>query len=214
MQRDLLIVGTSGLAKEAAQLARIIDPDAERWGRISYVAESDAQRGRRLLHGTVDYTDGDLGSMSGDVDVVVAVGHPALRRRIAARLRDNERLSFPNLVHPQVDIDGLSVTVGVGNMLTKGVVVTCDIAIGDFNLVGWNSTIGHDASIGSYNVVNPGSNISGWDIIGDACLLGTGCQVLERLTIASDVTIGAGAVVTRSIDVPGTYVGIPARLVT
>lgn len=214
MQRDLLIVGTSGLAKEAAQLARIVDPAAARWHRIAYVAETAAERGHHLLYGDVEFADSDLPALSCEADVVIAVGTPRLRRRIAARLRDNARLSFPNLIHPQVELDASSVAIGTGNMLTKGVVVTCDIAIGDFNLFGWNTTVGHDTRIGSFNVVNPGCNVSGWVTLGDACLLGTGCQVLERLTIASDTTVGAGAVVTRSIDTPGVYVGIPARLVS
>jgi acetyltransferase-like isoleucine patch superfamily enzyme len=96
-------------------------------------------------------------------------------------------------------------------MLTQGVVMTCDIRIGDFNLLNWNTTIGHDAVVGSYNVINPASSISGYVQLADACLLGTGCRVLEGLTIASGVTIGAGAVVTRSIADPGVWLGVPAR---
>jgi len=42
-------------------------------------------------------------------------------------------------------------------------------------------------------------------------LIGTGAQVLEGIEIASRSTIGAGAVVTSSIDVEGgTHVGVPA----
>ena len=40
MPSDLLIAGTSGLAKEAAQLARRIDPKRERWSHIRYVTHS------------------------------------------------------------------------------------------------------------------------------------------------------------------------------
>jgi acetyltransferase-like isoleucine patch superfamily enzyme len=85
--------------------------------------------------------------------------------------------------------------------------------IGDFNLLNWNVTVGHDTRIDSFCVVSPGTNISGNVHIGEGCFLGTGCQVLEGLTIEADVVIGAGAVVTRSIDAPGTYIGVPARKV-
>ena len=210
--RELLIVGTGGLAKEAAQLARRIDPDATRWDRIHYVTESQAMVGTTLAYGVVRYVDADLDRRTNECDVVIAVGHPWPRRRVAQRLANNPVLVFPNLVHPRVWIDPNYVSMGRGNMIATGAVLTCDITVGDFNLVNWNVTIGHDARIGSCNVLNPSSNLSGNTIIGDACLLGTGCQVLERLSVASGTTIGAGAVVTRSIHAQGgTYIGVPAR---
>lgn len=213
MAVELLIVGSSGLAKEAAQLARQIDPGSDRWDRISYVAEDAAGLGRTLPYGEVRYSDADLLTMDGRADVVVAIGYPQARRRIARQLTVRSGFEFPNLVHPGVDIDPRCVVVGRGNMICKGVVLTCDIVIGDFNLLNWNVTVGHDTQVGSFCVVNPGSNVSGNVRLGDGCLLGTGSQVLERLTIEAASVIGAGAVVTRSIAVAGTYVGVPARKV-
>jgi serine O-acetyltransferase len=53
--------------------------------------------------------------------------------------------------------------------------------------------------------------------IGDRVTIGTGAVVVTplrgNLVICSDVVIGANAVVSRSILKPGTYVGVPARLV-
>ena len=48
--------------------------------------------------------------------------------------------------------------------------------------------------------------------ISDNVLIGSNATILP-VTICSDVTIGAGAVVTRDITHPGTYVGNPARRV-
>lgn len=208
--RDLLILGTGGLAKEIAQLARSIDPQATRWSSIEYVAASADEIGRTLPFGKVCWVDGDLLGRTAPCDVVIGVGYPQLRRLLAGKLLANPCLHFPNIVHPSVELDERHVKLGRGNILTRGVVMTCDIEIGDFNLFNWNTTVGHDARIGSFNVLNPAVNISGNTVIGDACLFGTGCQLIERLSVTSDVTIGAGAVVVRSIDAPGTYVGVPA----
>ena len=49
-------------------------------------------------------------------------------------------------------------------------------------------------------------------VIGDRVSIGTGATIMP-VTICSDVVIGAGAVVTRSIDRPGVYAGNPARLI-
>jgi len=212
MLRELLIVGTSGLAKEAAQLARRIDPASSLWREIAYVTNEPSELGRSLPFGKVVYTDEALVTRDTEADVVIGVGIPIPRRKIAQRLQQNPALSFPNLVHPNLEIDANLVTLGIGNMITQGVVMTCDIKVGDFNLLNWNCTIGHDVVIGSYNVINPGCSVSGRVHIDDACLLGTGCRVLETLNIVSEVKIGAGAVLTRSADVFGTYIGVPARL--
>jgi maltose O-acetyltransferase len=46
--------------------------------------------------------------------------------------------------------------------------------------------------------------------IGDRVWLGVGAIVLPGVTIADDVVVGAGAVVTRDCPVPGLYAGVPA----
>jgi len=212
--RELLIIGTSGLAREVAQLAHQMDPKGVRWDQVSFVADNADQLGHSFTYGVVRYQDSDLLSRQLPADVVIGIGHPKMRRKVAEQLIRSPILSFPNLIHQTVFIDEACVRIGRGNMITKGVVLTCDISIGDFNLLNWNVTIGHDTSIGSYNVINPGCNVSGWVSMADACLLGTGCQVLERRSISSDISVGAGAVVTHSlVEMGATYVGIPARKV-
>lgn len=48
-------------------------------------------------------------------------------------------------------------------------------------------------------------------IIGDRVSIGTGATILP-VSICDDVVIGAGAVVTKDIKIPGVYAGNPARL--
>ncbi len=209
--RDLLIIGTGGLAKEMGSLARAIDPESLRWGRIFYVTPDSRILGKKLPYGEVRYIDPDLRTLSGPVDVVLGVGSPAVKAGIMKQIEGIEKLNFPNLIHPSVHIDWEYVQLGRGNAITKGVVFTCDIRVGDFNLFNLNSTLGHDSVIGCFNVVNPGVSISGGVRIGDCCLVGTGSSILENLEVTSSVTIGAGAVVTKSIFEAGIYVGVPAK---
>lgn len=52
-------------------------------------------------------------------------------------------------------------------------------------------------------------------VIGDNCYFGSGAKVLGEVTIADDVAIGAGAVVTRDITESGTtWGGVPARKIS
>ncbi len=211
MPRELLIIGSGGLSKEVALVARRIDPNGERWHKLGYVSHLKEELGRRMPFGEVCELDEHLLTRREPVDVAIGVGHPQVRRKIIERLSTNPALSFPNLIHPTVHLFKDLVVLGHGNVITENASFTCDIRIGNFNLFNLNSTLGHDAIVGDGNVINPGCNISGSVRIGDWCLLGTGCRVLENLQIVSDVTIGSGAVVIRDIVESGTYVGMPAR---
>ena len=211
--RKLVIIGTSGLAREVAQLARQLNRIAPRWDFLGYIAAAESEVGATLTYGKVIGTDEWLHTQAPHADAVIAVGHPAIRRRIAEYFRPVTALQWPNLVHPTAQVDTDVVELGVGNVVTRNCVMTCDIKIGDFNYFNWGTTVGHDVRVGSYNVINPSSNLSGFVRLHDETLVGVGAQILEHLSVASRTTIGAGAVVTQSIDVAGgTYVGVPAKL--
>lgn len=215
MANDLYIIGTGGLAKETALMARQIDPNGERWRLIHYVTKNPAELNQVRPYGVIDFLDSALATLPYSADVVIGVGHPFHRRRIALSLLSYSHLRFPNLIHPSVVLDLTTVSLGKGNIICQGVVISCDINIGDFNLINFNSTVGHDCRIGSYNVINPCCNISGGVTIKDACLFGVGSCVLENLYVSENVTLGAGAVLTKSIHTPGgKYVGVPARLMS
>ena len=52
-------------------------------------------------------------------------------------------------------------------------------------------------------------------VIGNNCYFGSGAKVLGAVTIADDVAIGAGAVVTKDITEPGTtWAGVPAKKIS
>lgn len=212
MSRRLHIVATSGFAKETAQLADAICRVTPYWDEIVYISEDKAEVGRKMSFGVVAGTDELLISASEPIDVAIGIGVPSIRRRVAQKLQQYPHLRFPNLIHPKVTIDLNWILLGVGNLVTAGCVLTCDIEIGDFNVFNLNVTVGHDACIGSYNVFNPGCNLSGNVQIGNECLAGTGSQMLEKVRLASRCMLGAGAVLTKSCDVEGAVlIGVPAR---
>ena len=42
-------------------------------------------------------------------------------------------------------------------------------------------------------------------------MIGTGAKILQQLTIADNVIVGAGAVVVKDVDENSTVVGVPAK---
>lgn len=212
MRRNLIILGSSGLAKEMAMVAEYANARSHAWKFLGFIGAHASETGKDLGMGRVlgddDWLlDGDL-----EADLILGVGYPKVRAKIIDRyLGKGARFGFPNLVHPSATLDFHRVELGRGNVITAGCAFTCDIEVGDFNLFNLNTTVGHDARIGSFNVFNPSVNISGGVTIGSRVLAGTGCQILENLSIGDDATLGAGSVVVKPVEAGLTMVGIPAK---
>lgn len=209
-RRPLYVVGTSGLAREMAQLVAQIGG----WELVGFVSDGSQPLGTTIGPSHVVATDEMLLLEDPDADVVLGIGRPGARLTAGRRLSTAKRLNFPTVIHPSAICDFHDVSMGAGNVVTAGCVFTVDIVVGDFNLFNLQTTIGHDARLGAGSVLNPTVNISGGVVVGDAVLIGTGAQVLEGRTIADNATVGAGAVVTRDVDAGTTVVGVPARLLS
>lgn len=209
------VIGAGGLAREMHALVEDIDPAGERWTLGGFV---DRESGNPLPMNPDAFpvasekqvlTDAQRGSC-----FVIGIGSPSARARAIApflEAKDRLQFDFPVLVHPSVAYRRRSVTIGEGTVITAGCVMTTDIVIGSFNLLNWNSTIGHDCRIGDYNVINPGCHVSGAVTIGHRNLIGAGSVILQRLTIGDDCVIGAGSVVTKDLESGYVYIGSPAR---
>lgn len=212
MRRPLIILGTSGLAREMAMVAEHVNAREHRWEIRGFIGEPGCEVGRSLGSGPILGDDAWLLGQDIEADLVIGIGYPKVRAKVLARyLAQGARFQFPNLVHPKTTCDFRRVELGRGNVITAGCAFTCDIVVGDFNLFNLNTTVGHDDRIGSYNVFNPSVNLSGAVTVGDRVLVGTGAQVLEGLSIGSDATVGAGAVVRANVEAGTTVVGVPAR---
>jgi len=212
MTKRLLIVGTGGYAKEVGQIVRRIDPDGAKWNPISYVATSAAEKGGAHLFGRVDYCDDDVLAENLTADCVIALGEPQLRLQVASRYRHAPNLAFPNVIDPSVDLDRDLVSMGKGNVVHRGVLMTCGVAIGDFNLFNKACIVSHDVTLGSFNTVQPAAVLLSHSRLGDECLIGAGARVLPKIQVADRTTLGAGAVLLGDIAEAGhVFVGIPAK---
>ena len=76
-----------------------------------------------------------------------------------------------------------------------------------------------NVTVGEYCRIMPGVKIVGDDtpedhapVLGDHVTLGAGCTVLGGIELADGITVGAGAVVTKSFPEPGISIaGVPAK---
>ncbi len=204
----IIVVGSSGLAKEIAFILDYINQLNPEWEFLGYIDSSiDKYNGKYKVFNTDEW----LQNCNEKINVVFGVGDPVLIKKLHTKFKQNPNLFFPNIIHPNAIGDWNRIQMGEGNIITSTVNFTTDIKIGSFNLFNLSCTIGHDTVIGSYNVFNPTSNISGGIVMENEILVGTGAQILQYKKIANNVVIGAGAVVTKDIVESGIYVGSPAK---
>jgi sugar O-acyltransferase (sialic acid O-acetyltransferase NeuD family) len=122
---------------------------------------------------------------------------------------------FETIIHPRVERSNW-IDIGLGTVICAGNILTTNITIGKHVQINLDCTIGHDMFMRDYATLAPGVHISGCVQLGKRTYVGTGAVILngtqeQPIIIGDDVTIGAGACVTKSVPDGLTVVGIPAK---
>ncbi|MEM7550855.1 MAG: acetyltransferase [Bacteroidota bacterium] len=210
MIEDIVIVGAGGLGREIATVIENINRDDKRWNLIGYYDDdpSKSSIGEHPILGNLEQLKKKQGQ-----NVILALGKPLLKKKIIEFLKASNH-SFPSIIHPGVIFgDRSTISLGMGNIITAGSILTTDIQIANFCLINLNTTIGHDVNLESFVSIMPGANIAGSVKIYEGAFLGSGCNLINRTTIGRWSKIGAGSVVISNIPEGSTAVGVPAKVI-
>jgi len=202
MIRDIAIIGLGGFGRETEWLISRINVKEKKWNFIGFI---DNENDDRVI-GDDDF----LIHYPNDLCVAIAIGNGDLRSKVSKKYKENKQLSFPTLIDPSVVISD-KVSIGKGNIICAGTIITVDIHIGCFNIINLDCTIGHDVWMEDYITINPSVNVSGNAYISSLVNIGTGTQIVQGKRIGEGTVIGAGAVVNRDIPAYCTAVGVPAK---
>lgn len=154
--------------------------------------------------------DDYLLSMQQETNVVVSVGEPQLRKKIAEKLKRNPNLKFPNLILGDARICS-DLKMGQGCIISMGSRVSTNVTFGDFVFLNMGTVVCHDGNIGDFCTLSPEVTLAGQVTMGDECDLGVGTKVIQGIHIGNRVIAGAGSVVTRDVEDGCTVVGVPAK---
>lgn len=141
-------------------------------------------------------------------EVFIAVGNAKTRKRLMERYEDRTQ---PVLIHPSAVIAD-DVKIGQGSVVMAGAVINPGTVVGRGVIVNTTSSVDHDCVLGDFVHVAVGAHLCGTVTVGDVTWIGAGATISNNVNICGGCTIGAGAVVVKDIDIPGTYVGIPAKM--
>ena len=140
---------------------------------------------------------------------LVTLSNISLRKEIISELPKNTE--YYRYIDKKAIIMDKNIIIGKGSIICAGTILTTNIKLGDFNQLNLNTTIGHDTITGNYFTTAPGANISGNCNFGNNVYLGTNSSIKEKIKICNDVVIGLNTGVIKNIELPGIYVGLPAK---
>lgn len=208
--KDIAIYGFGGFGHEVACLINHINRACPTWNLIGYI-DDGVEAGTSCKYGKVLGNCETLNAWDKPISVVIAIGSTKYLEIVSKRIT-NPNVDFPNLIAPNVFyFDEESVVMGKGNIITFGCRFSCNIRIGDFNVLNGNVSLGHDACIGNYNVMFPETRISGQATIGDRNFFGARTFVAQCLKLGNDCRYGAGCYVLRKTKDGNLYMGNPAK---
>lgn len=214
MSRPIVVVGAGGFGRETLDVIEAVNAAAPEppWAVLGVLDDDPAPRHLdRLTARGVDHLGSVRAWLDGGhrADYVVAVGDPAARARIAARLAA-AGLAAATLVHPQAGV-GSGVVLGPGTVVCAGAQISTNVRLGAHVHLNPNVTVGHDTVCADHVSVNPAATLSGECGLEAGVLIGAAAVVLQGLVVGAGAVVGAAACVTRDV-APGAVVkGVPAR---
>lgn len=142
--------------------------------------------------------------------LVIVPDSPIARRKLVDFYHSRDCFEFPLVVSPSASVS-YTAGMGCGSVIQWGSHVSSNASIGSFVKLNVSANVMHDCIVGDFTTIAPNAAIMGGVRIGRLCYIGANATVLPGLSICDSVVVGAGAVVTKCIEEPGVYVGVPAR---
>ena len=208
--KDLVIIGAGGFGREVLVLVNEINDAKPTWNFLGFVAEFDngpSPEGYTVL-GDLEY----LKNMNPKPYVVIAIANAAVRERIANEC-EAAGVPFATLIHPTVRIKGDLVTIGEGTIICEGGYLGINTHVGKHCIFNADVGLGHDTVAADYVSIMSDFTSGGDSYIGKGCYFGLRCTIINKIHITENCTFGACACVVKDATVPGTYVGVPAKLI-
>lgn len=196
----LVILGTSGFALELGdlllsagyKLRGFVGPNCEFSLSAPWLGDDDV-----------------LADLPRPLYALVAVGAPLLRRKLREKVI-KQGIQIISYIDPAAHVSRRA-EVGNGSIVYPNATIHADTKLGIGVLVNSNATVGHETKIGDYSNIGPGVAIGGRCEIGSGVYVGIGASIVEFIKVTEGVVLGAGATLVHHADIPGTYVGVPAK---
>lgn len=207
MSDQIVIFGAGGHAK-------VVVDAIEMEGRheIAFLADVDIALVGTTLQGypVRSEEDGFAALACGVTKAFVAIGHNAMRQRIATAATGCGFV-LARIVHPAATV-ARSVSLGAGTLVMPGSIINADAHIGGNVIINTGAIIEHDCRVGDDAHIAPRATLCGGARIGARTLVGAGAVILPGTKVGAGATVGAGALVLSDVPDGARIFGVPARV--
>jgi sugar O-acyltransferase (sialic acid O-acetyltransferase NeuD family) len=207
--RKLYIFG----AGEFAQIAASYFSREGRYKISGFIIHGSYSPQRKLPYSVFRYEDIRDTLTQDDVEVFVAISASKMNTLRQGVFEELEKVGvkFASFISSSAFVSetariGKNVFVFENNVIQENVQIGNNTILWSGNHIGHRSLVGNNVFISSHVVV------SGFCEIKKNCYLGVNSTIVDKVTIPPFTIIGAGSLVTKSLDLAGAYVGSPARL--
>ncbi len=209
--KDLVIIGAGGFGREMiVHVEMEANKEKPEWNLLGFVDET--------VTGEVDGYPvlGNLETflqMESKPYFFIAIADSRVRERIATRCKAAGFPAATILCYGSDYLYAPNAQIGEGCYIGRNCRIMPNVKIEPFCIIQSSSIFGHDTTVGAYTSVMTNINVGGETNIGSHCYFGLRCTVINRIHITDNCTFGACACVVKDATVPGTYVGVPAKLI-
>lgn len=208
--KDLVIIGAGGFGRETKAMVDEINEVNPQWNFIGYIDDGKTDE---TVEGVIPLGNLDfLCNMNPKPYAVIAIASAHVREAIANKCYA-AGVPFATLIHPSVKMRGDLCTIGEGSIICEGFSMAINSHVGKHCIMNMYCGLGHDTYVGDYSGMMSYTITGGDTVIGKYNYFGLRCTVINLINTCDDCTFGAGAVIVKSADVPGTYVGVPAKCI-
>lgn len=208
MSKDLVIVGTGGFGRGVMEM---IAEESTTYNILGFIDDKQ-EVGSKVNGFEVIGNTEFLINYQKPISVFICLGDTKPRACMFEKLRINPLIEFPNYISTTVIHSIKTLSMGIGNIITCGCIVSCNVTIGDFNYVAIGSTLGHDLRTFNFVTISPGCNVCGNVIIEKNVYLGANSCVKQGVLIGENTMIGMGSVVVSDIPSGATAFGNPCKV--
>lgn len=201
----LAILGASGHGKVIADTASL----SSQWDAISFFDDNCSDSDNSSLWPIIGNTQKLLENLHLFSGVAIGIGDNAVRQQ-KFRLLFQYNAPIISIIHPQAYISEHA-SIGIGCVVFAQSVINIHAKVGLGSIINTGATVDHDCRLSEYIHISPGVHLGGAVSIGARSWIGIGSSVRQGIIIGSDVMVGAGSTVVKTVPDMLTVAGTPAK---
>lgn len=145
-------------------------------------------------------------------ELIIGIGYKHLQVRCELFEKFATKIPFGVIVHSSSWIDP-SAKINKGCVIYPCNQIDANVIINENTILNIGCAVAHDTEIGPHCFLSPRVAIAGFVKIKKMCILGINSTIIDNIVVHENVQIGGGAVVIKTIENKGLYVGNPVKFI-